>query len=128
VLNEPFEALEVFPVEFVSRSEIDRYTMLYYPVLFENRVQHFQGSASIHHEILRDDFKPVDDRFFCENVPVMWHAQPYADAVFGESIESICGHNVSGRDGFYFVPNDLWNGLEAIPPPGWFRRPACRAP
>src|SRR5262249_45610423 len=58
VLNESFEAPEVFPIEFVGRSEIDRDTMLNYPVLFQNRVQHLQGPASVHHEIFRDDFKP----------------------------------------------------------------------
>jgi hypothetical protein len=34
---------------------------------------------------------------------------------------------VSGRDGFYFVPDVLWNGIETVPRPGYFRRPGSRA-
>ena len=82
-------------VKLVGRAEIHRDAVLDDAVLFENRVEHFERPAAVHHEILGDDLKPIDDRFFRENVPVMRHAQADADAVFGETIESICGHDDS---------------------------------
>src|SRR5271157_5524477 len=55
VFNQSFEAFEVLPVKFVGRAEIDRYTVLDDPVLFENRVKHLERPASVHHEIRSEE-------------------------------------------------------------------------
>src|ERR1700688_4269652 len=96
IFHQSFEALEMLAVKFVSGAEINRHTMLDDPILFENRVKHLQRATSVDHEIFRDYFKPVDDRLFREDVPVMWNAQSNADAVFRESIKSVSGHNLLG--------------------------------
>ena len=79
-------------VQSVGRAEIHRHAMLHDAILLENRIEHFERAAAIDHEIFRDDLEPIDDRFLRENVPVMRHAQPDADAVFGEIVEGICRH------------------------------------
>src|SRR5260221_1675246 len=81
-------------VEFVSRTEIHRYAVLDDAVLFKDGIEHFERPASVDHEILRDDLKPIDDRLFRENVPVMWHAQADPNAAFCESVEGICRHSL----------------------------------
>jgi hypothetical protein len=68
--------------------------VLDHTVLLEDRVKYLERTASVDHEIFRDYFKPVDDRFLRENVPVMWNAQANPDAVFRKSIKSVCGHNL----------------------------------
>ena len=81
-------------VELIGRAEIHRDAVLDDPILFENLVEHFERPAAIDHEILGDDLKPIDDRLFLENMPVMWHAQADPNAVFGEAVEAICRHNL----------------------------------
>ena len=52
--------------------------MLHDAVLLENLVEHVQRAAAIDHEVLGDDFEPVDDRLLFEDVLVVRDAQ--ADA------------------------------------------------
>jgi len=46
----------------------------------------------------------------------MWHAQAYANAIFGEPIESVCGHNLSefltscSRGGTASIPSQISSG------------------
>jgi len=94
VFNQPFETFEMLPVKFVGRAEIDRHTVLDDSVLFEDRVKHLEWTTSIDHEIFRNYFKPIDDRFLPENVPVMWNTQANSDAVVRKSVKSVCGHNL----------------------------------
>ena len=92
-----YQTLKTFlmlPVEFISRAEIHRYPVLDDMILFEDRIENFQGPAPVDHEILGNDLKPIDDRLFREDVPVMWHPQADPDAVFCESVEGICRHNL----------------------------------
>ena len=92
-----YQTLKTFlmlPVEFISRAEIHRYPVLDDMILFEDRIENFQGPAPVDHEILGNDLKPIDDRLFRENVPVMWDAQADPYAVFCESVEGICRHNL----------------------------------
>jgi hypothetical protein len=79
-------------VELVSRTEIHRYAMLDDTVLFQDAIEHFERPASVDHEVLRNDLKPVDNRLFRQNVPVVWDAKTDPDAVFSESVVGICGH------------------------------------
>ena len=69
--------------------------MLHDPVLFENRIQHLQRTAAIHHEGFRNDFEPRAIRLPRKNVTVMRHAQPEADAIIGVSVECVRRHDVS---------------------------------
>ena len=77
-------------VKPVGRAEIHGHAVLHDAILLENLVEHFERTAAVDHEIFRDDLKPVDDRFFLQDVPVMRHAQADANAVFGEIVKWIC--------------------------------------
>src|SRR6476646_5474424 len=79
-------------VEFIRRTKIDGDSMLNDAVLFQNRIEHFKGSTAIDHEVLRDDFKPIYNRFLLQDVPVVRDAQADPDSVICVSIERVCGH------------------------------------
>src|SRR5260370_19331330 len=83
----------MFVIEPVGRAEIPGYAMLNHSVLLQNLIEHFEWAAAVHHEILRDDFKPIDHWFLGQYVPVMRYAQANADAVFGETVITICWHS-----------------------------------
>src|SRR5260221_14657458 len=91
--NQAFEPLQMLAVKLVSRTEINCYAVLDDAVLLKNRVEHFERSAPIDHEILRDDLKPIDDRFFRQNMPRMWHAHANTDAVLSECTAGNCRHD-----------------------------------
>ena len=55
-------------------------------------VKHLEWPAPIDHEILGDDLKPIDDRLFGENVPVMWHTQTETNFVVGKTVIRACRH------------------------------------
>ena len=79
-------------VEFVRRAKIDRHPMLDDPVLLQDRIEHFQRTAAIDHEVLGDDFKPIDDRFLLEDMPIVRHAETDSDSVVRVAVERVCRH------------------------------------
>src|ERR1041384_160281 len=96
-----FQAAEVLAIQRLSRSKIHGDAVLYYAIALQNLVQYLEWAAAFHHEIFRDDFKPVNNWLLFKDVMVMRDAQANTDAVILESIETICGHNLcdieSGR-------------------------------
>src|SRR5713101_2637718 len=66
--------------------------MLHDFVLLKNLVQNVQRPPAVNHEILRDDFKPVDDRLARENVLVMWRAQANPDPISRKPVKAIRTH------------------------------------
>jgi hypothetical protein len=56
--------------------------MLHDFVLLKNLIENVQRAPAVSHEILGDDFKPVDDRPARENVLVVWRAQANPDLIF----------------------------------------------
>src|ERR1700758_627695 len=93
-LDEILEAAEMFPVGPAGRTEIHRNSVLYDSVLLQDSIKDVERAAPVNHEVLRNDFEPVDDRLARQDVIVMRRAQPDADAIVGEIVESICGHFV----------------------------------
>ena len=87
------EPLQVLAIRPVRGAEVHRDAMLDHAILLEDPVQDLEGASAIDHEILRDDLKPIHPRLFLEDVPVMRHAQPDADAVFRVVIEWVGGHD-----------------------------------
>ena len=61
-------------------------------ILLENLIEHGQWAAGVDHEVLRDDFEPVDDGLAREDVLVMRNAEADSDAVVLKRIEAISGH------------------------------------
>src|ERR1700722_14112092 len=88
--------------------------MLNDAVPVEDLVEHLQGPPAIHHVVLGDDFKPVDDRFLGEDVIVVGNAQAYPHAIIAKSIETIGWHYKAP------VPRQLdcvTGGLKRLKPP-----------
>src|SRR5262249_1655050 len=90
--NQLLQAAEVLAIERLGRAEIHGHAMLHDGITFQDLVQDVQRPAAFHHEVFRDDFKPVDNRFLFKNMLVMRDAQPDAYAVVLISVETICGH------------------------------------
>src|SRR5262249_42393398 len=65
---------------------------LHHAIPLKDLVEHVQGPAAFHHEIFRDDFKPVYDRLLLKNMVVVRYAQTDADAVIFVSVKTICWH------------------------------------
>jgi hypothetical protein len=66
--------------------------MLHNAILLENLVEHLQGAPAIHHEIFRDDFEPVYNRFFLEDMLVVRNAKANANAVVRLAVKSVRRH------------------------------------
>src|SRR5439155_20152153 len=75
------EAAEMLTVERFSRAEIHGDAVLHHAIAFQDLVQDLKRTAAFHHEVFRNDFKPVYDRPLLENMVVMRDAQPDPDAV-----------------------------------------------
>src|SRR4030095_3649844 len=88
-LNETLQLLEMLAIEFVRRAEIDRHPLLDDAVLLQDRIESFQRTASINHEVLRDDFKPIDDRLLLEDMSIVRHAQTYSDSVVRVGVKRV---------------------------------------
>src|SRR5438105_283744 len=73
-------------------AEIHRHAVLHDSVLLEDLVEHVQRPPGVAHVVFGNDFKPSDDRLAREDVLVMLHAQPDADAEVGEGGEAGAGH------------------------------------
>ena len=82
----------MFRVGLGHRAEVHRDAVLHDAIALENLIEHGERTAAVDHEILRDDFEPVDDRLAREDVLVMRNAQTNSDAVVLERIEAIAGH------------------------------------
>ena len=91
-LDKILQSFEMLAIQSIGGAEIHRHAMLNHFVLFENFVEHFQGSTAVAHVIFADDLEPVARRLVVQDVTVMRHAQADADAKVGECIEAICGH------------------------------------
>ncbi len=66
--------------------------MLYDFVLIEDLIQNVQRSAAVNHEILRDDFKPVDNGFARKNMLVVRSPQSNPNPVIRKRIKAIRSH------------------------------------
>src|SRR5580704_9686617 len=86
------QSLQMFAIWFLRRAEIHRNAMLHHSILLENLVEDAHRTPAIDHEILRNNFEPVHDRFLGKNVVVVRSAQPDSHAVVSESVEPICRH------------------------------------
>src|ERR1035441_8190315 len=75
--------------------------MLDHAITFENPIENSQGTAAIHHEIFRNDFKPIDDGGVFEDVPIVGNAQANADSKLGIGVKSVGRHKEKngGREG-----------------------------
>jgi hypothetical protein len=82
----------MFAIRLVRGAEVHGDAMLDDAVLLEDFVEYLKGPAPIDHEILRDDLKPIHDRFLLKDMPVMRHAQADPDAVFGVIVKWVGGH------------------------------------
>src|SRR5260370_10622257 len=91
-LHQFLQPPEVLTVRLLRRAEIHRDAVLYDFVLLEDLIQNVQRPSAVDHEILRDDFKPADDRLPGQNMIVVRGAQPDPDTILGEIVESIRGH------------------------------------
>ena len=91
-LDQALQFFQMLVVEAVGRSEIHGHTMLNHAILFEDRVQHLEWPAPVDHEIFRNDLEPIDDRFFRQDMAVMWNAKADADPVIGKVVELIRRH------------------------------------
>ena len=69
--------------------------MLYHFVLLKDLIEDLHGPAAIDHEILGNDFEPVDHRLAAQNMLVMRRAQPDADSVLGKIIKLVGAHESS---------------------------------
>src|SRR5258708_40139066 len=81
-------------VDSVRRAEIHGDAVLHHAVLIENPIENAEGPSAADHKIFRNDFKPVHHRFARQDMVVVRRAQPDADAVVRESIETIGGDRV----------------------------------
>ena len=88
-------------VQFFRRAEIHRDAVLHDAVLFEDLIQHLQRAPAVAHEIFRNDLKPVHRRLFGKNMVVMRHAQADADAVIGEIVKWVRGHESKMKGGTF---------------------------
>jgi hypothetical protein len=68
-----FEPSEVFPIERLRRAEVHRDSVLDYPVLIEYPIKRLERAPAPYHVVLRDDFEPIDNRLFREDVVVVGH-------------------------------------------------------
>ena len=90
--DEIFEAAEVIAIEFFGGAEVHGDAVLDDFVLSEDLVEDFEGASAVHHEVFGDDFEPVAGWFAGEDVVVMGDTQTDANAVGGEGVEAIGGH------------------------------------
>src|SRR5882757_3980950 len=100
-------------VWLLSRSEIHGNAVLYDFVLLKDLIQDVQRPSAIDHEILRDDLKPVDNRFARENMVVVGSTQADSYTVICKPIKAISRHSC-------FVPFPKDRG------PGGFSQPSYR--
>jgi len=91
-LDQALQSFQMLAVKAVGRSEIHGHTMLNHAILFENGIEDFQRTSPVDHEIFRYDLEPIDDRFFRQDVAVMWNAKADADSIIGKVVKLICRH------------------------------------
>jgi hypothetical protein len=94
--------------------------MLHYPVLIEDLIEDVQRTAAFDHEIFGDDFKPVDDRFFFEDMLIVRNTQTNPHPVFRKPVESIRRHKFyEGRkkEGSFTPPGRPFRLVERLS--GW---------
>ena len=80
-------------IERLSRTKVHGHAVLHDPILFENLVENHEWPATLDHIVLGDDLEPIDHGFVPQNVAIVWDSQPDPNAVFGEAVKSICGHD-----------------------------------
>ena len=90
--DQALQLLEMFAVKLVRRAKVDGNSVLDDPVLFQDRIEDFKRAPTIDHEVLGDDFEPIDDRFLLENMPVVRHPQPDSDSVIRVAVKKVCRH------------------------------------
>src|ERR1700755_2776881 len=86
-LHQLLQAAEVLAVGLLARAEIHRDAVLHDFVLIEYLIQNVQRPAAVNHEILGDDFKPVDDRFTREDMLIVRSAQANSNPVIRKPIK-----------------------------------------
>ena len=63
--------------------------MLHNAILLKNLIENSEWPSSIDHEILRDDFEPVNYRLARKDVRIVGNTQADADTVVLKRVESI---------------------------------------
>ncbi len=91
--GEGLETLEVFAVGGLDGAEVHGHAVLDDAVSFEDLVEEFERAATVDHVVLGDDFEPVDDGFFGEDVVVVRDAKADPYSVVAESVEAIGRHD-----------------------------------
>jgi hypothetical protein len=71
--------------------------MLDNPIPLQDLIKDFQRAATVHHEVLGNDFKPIDDGFLIKDVLIMRDAQADAHTIIRVSVETIRRHGVLPR-------------------------------
>src|SRR5579883_244036 len=66
--------------------------MLHHAIALEELVEESERTASIDHEIFRDDLEPVHHRLLVQDVVVMRNAKTDSDSVFGKTVKTIGRH------------------------------------
>src|SRR5215467_9823180 len=66
--------------------------MLDHPISFQDLIQHVQLTATIHHEIFRDDLEPIYNWFLFKDMVVVRDSKANADTIVGIPIETVRGH------------------------------------
>jgi hypothetical protein len=66
--------------------------MLYDAVLIKDAVEDGERTATVDHVVFGDNFEPIDDGFFIEDVTVVRNAEADTNSVVREPIEAICWH------------------------------------
>lgn len=90
---EGLEALEVFAVCGLDGAKVHGDAVLDDAITFEDLVEDFERSSAVDHVVFGDDFEPVDDGFFGEDVVVVRDAKADPYAVVAESVEAIGWHD-----------------------------------
>ncbi len=91
-LHQLLQPAEVFAVGLLCRSEIHRDSVLHDLVLIEYLIQNVQRPAAVNHEILGDNFKPVDDGFTREDMLIVRSAQANSNPVISKPIKATFRH------------------------------------
>jgi hypothetical protein len=90
--DQALEFLEMLPVQRLGRTKIGRHAVLHDAILFQDLIQHLQGTSAVAHEVFGNDLEPIDRRLFGQDVVVMRDAQPDADSVIGKAVKGVGGH------------------------------------
>lgn len=90
--GEGLEALEVFAVGGLGGAEVHGDAVLDDAVAFKDLIEDLESATAVDHVVFGDDFEPVDDGLFGEDVVVVRDAKADPYAVVAETVEAIGWH------------------------------------